>query len=307
MKEKLLLLIALFVSTLVKAQDINCNIIINSSAIPNVDQKIFKTLQQGLLTFVNTRKWAVEEIKTEEAIDVNFNITLLKKGDAPDSYEAKLTIQSSRPVYGTDYNSTIVNYIDNAFKFKYVQFQAIDFNENRIVGNDPLVSNLSATIAYYIYLSLGLNYDSYKLKAGQEYFNKALNIVNNAPEGYGITGWKNNEAKNKNRYWFVDNILNSRFSSFREVIYNYHRNGLDQMISNKEEAQKVILKTISTLTLLNGENPGSAILYFYFNAKNEELLNILSSAPAEERATLLPQMAILDVTNANKYNALIKN
>jgi hypothetical protein len=307
MKEKLLLLIALFVSTFVKAQDINCNIIINSSAIPNVDQKIFKTLQQGLLTFVNTRKWAVEEIKTEEAIDVNFNITLLKKGDAPDSYEAKLTIQSSRPVYGTDYNSTIVNYIDNAFKFKYVQFQAIDFNENRIVGNDPLVSNLSATIAYYIYLSLGLNYDSYKLKAGQEYFNKALNIVNNAPEGYGITGWKNNEAKNKNRYWFVDNILNSRFSSFREVIYNYHRNGLDQMISNKEEAQKVILKTISTLTLLNGENPGSAILYFYFNAKNEELLNILSNAPAEERAALLPQMAILDVTNANKYNALIKN
>ncbi len=286
------------------AQDVTCKVVINSSAIANVDQKIFATLKQSLTNFVNNRKWTNEEFKTEEAIDINFNITLTKKDADADIYEAKLSVQSSRPVFGTDYYSTLLNYVDNSFRFKYVQFQPIDFNENRVTANDVLVSNLSATMAYYIYLAIGLNYDSYKLKGGQEYYTKAQNIVNNAPEGAGITGWKSNESKNKNRYWFVDNLLNTRFVAIREIYYNYHRKGLDQLGTNKANANTVILNTISALSILNSENPGSAIIFLYFNAKGEEYLNIISNTPKDNRASLIPQLALLDVTNATKYNAL---
>ncbi len=287
------------------AQELNAQVILNAQAIQNnVDVKIFKNLEQSLKDFLNTTKFTKDEYGALEKIECQFNLTIQKVGKEANSYEAKLSINASRPVYGADYQSSILNYIDKEVMFKYVQFQPVDFNETRVAGNDPLAANLSAIFAYYAYYIIGLDMDSYKQSGGSDYFNKARNIVSNAPEGYGIDGWK--PEGSKNRYWLVDNILNSRFIPFREAYYYYHRNGLDQMTTNAEEANIAILNTISTIYQVNMESPGSALLLAFFSTKNAEYLNILTQASMEEKLKLVPMLSMLDVPNASKYSALLK-
>jgi Domain of unknown function (DUF4835) len=297
----LLVCIAIFAN----AQEINGTVTVNGSAIQGVDAQLFKTLEQSLNEFINSRHWTTDEITLNEKIEANFNITFVKKNtDAENSYTCKLSVQVSRPIYGTTYKSPILNYIDKEVVFRYIQFQPIDFNENRIATNDPLASNLSATMAYYIYLALGLDYDSYALKGGTPYYNKALNIINNAPEGNGISGWK--REGNKNRYWVIDNLLNSRFNEFRNQFYLYHRKGFDMMSTKQKEGETVVKDGLDKLAQLNNENPTSAIMSLYFATKNTEYYNILSTATDEEKTNLIPLIAAVDVTNAQKYLALIK-
>jgi Domain of unknown function (DUF4835) len=306
--KKILILLSVICTQITQgyAQEMNAKVVVNGAAVQNtVDQKVFKAMEQGLQDFINKRKWTNDEWANTEKIECQFNITITKRAtDVPDAYEAKLSIQASRPVYGTDYSSPILNYVDKDFIFKYIQYQPIDFNENRVAGNEALVSNLSATIAYYAYYILGLDYDTYKLKSGNEYYAKALNIVSNAPEGNGISGWKNEGTKN--RYWLVDNIMSARFAAFREVLYNYHRNGLDAMAKNSKEGTDVILSTISSLYQINSEAPGSAILFLYFSTKNNEYYNILAKASMQEKLKVVPQLSMLDVPNATKYGELLK-
>jgi Domain of unknown function (DUF4835) len=307
MKKIIIIIIAYLGNTiLANAQELNAKIVVNGTAVQNnVDQKIFKALEQSLQDFLNKRKWTNDEFGNTEKIDCQFNITITKRAkDMEDAYEAKLSIQASRPVYQTDYSSPILNYVDKDFIFKYIQFQPVDFNENRVAGNEPLVSNLTATLAYYVYYIIGLDYDTYKLKGGSDYYNKARNIVSNAPEGNGVSGWKNEGTKN--RYWLVDNILNSRFSGFRDVLYSYHRNGLDAMTKTPAEANAIVLNTIPTLYQINSETPGSAILFLYFSTKNTEYYNMLSKASMAEKIKLVPQISMLDVPNATKYSELLK-
>jgi hypothetical protein len=304
---KFIAILVLFVSCCqtIHAQELNAKIIVNGTAVQNViDLKTFKTLEQGLQDFLNKRKWTTDEFTTAEKIDCQFNLTITKQGKEGDTYEAKLSIQAARPVYNTDYTSPILNYVDKDVYFKYIQFQPLDFNENRVAGNDPSIANLPAILAYYVNYIIGLDYDSYKLKGGSEYFSKAMAIVNNAPEGAGINGWKNEGAKN--RYWLADNMLSARFVNFREVMYNYHRNGLDIMAKTPEEGLEVILNSIKTLSQINTETPSSALLFLYFSTKNLEYYNFLSKASAEDKQRLIPLISMLDVPNATKYSSLFR-
>jgi Domain of unknown function (DUF4835) len=299
-----LMLLAPFLQS--NAQELNAKVVVNASAVQNtVDLKIFKSLEQGLEDFLNKRKWTSDEFTTAEKIDCQFNISITKKAkDAADIFEAKLSVQSSRPVYQTDYSTPLLNYVDKEFVFKYVQFQPIDFNENRVAGNDPITANLTATLAFYVYYMIGLDYDSYKLKGGTDYFSKAMAIVNNAPEYSGITGWKNEGTKN--RYWLADNILNARFGAFRETFYNYHRLGMDEMTKAPAAATNAMLATIGSLYTINFETPGSALLFMYFSTKNNEYYNLLTKASQEDKLKLIPQISMLDVANATKYSGLLK-
>jgi Domain of unknown function (DUF4835) len=295
----------LFQSNKIIAQELNAKIIVNASAVQNsTDIKIFKTLEQGLQDFLNKRKWTLDEYTMDEKIECQFNLTIIKKGKDADCYDAKLSVQAARPVFQTDYVSPILNYVDKDIYFKYIQFQPLDFNENRVAGNDPSIGNLPAIMAYYVNYIIGLDYDSYKLKGGSEYFAKVMAIVNNAPEGSGITGWKNEGAKN--RYWLADNMLSARFVNFREVMYTYHRNGLDAMAKNPPEALDVILESIKTLSQLNMETPSSALLFLYFSTKNNEYYNFLSKASTEDKQKLIPLISMLDVPNATKYSGLLR-
>ena len=234
---------------------------------------------------------------------MNILINLLTKTE-DDIYAATFSIQTSRPVYNTSYTSSLVNHVDKDVVFKLNQFTQIQFDENRISGNDAMTSNLSALIAYYVYISLGLDYDSYKLNGGTVYYNKALNIVNNAPEeGKSISGWKAIEGT-KNRYWIIDQLLNPRFAGLRSYLYTYHREGFDLLSTKPEEAKTKILSGIPTLGLIQRENPGAFLLQFFFNAKSDELTKLLALVPQEKRGTYINLLMQMDVTNANKYNNL---
>lgn len=288
------------------AQELNCKVMVMTDQIQGIEPKVFKTLQQAMGDFVNTRKWGSDNFETKEKIECVFTLILNKQIDGIEGgYQGKLNIQSNRPIFNSSYSSTMVNYVDNDVTIKYIEFQALDFNDTRIAGNDPLEANLTATIAYYCYLILGLDYDSYSLKGGSEFYAKAQNIVNNAPEHKLITGWKPGENQ-RNRYWLIDQTLNSRFSEMRTVYYNYHRLGLDLLTSDEESARTTINAIFPTLERVNADNPSSQIMRFFFYAKSDEVLNYLAKTPLADKQKFIPMLTVLDVMNAGKYLALLK-
>ena len=293
----------LFVSA-ANAQELRANVSVQPGPklSSSTDRKVLTTLQGALSEFINNRRWTEDAFTPAERIECNF---LLNITDAlgNNTYKATLTIQATRPVYNASYTSSLLNTQDVNLVFKYVEFQPLEFNEQRIVGNDPLVSNLTATVAYYIYIVLGLDYDSFSLRGGDPYFKKALNIVNNAPDGRDIAGWKAFEG-NRNRYWLQDNLLNVKFSRFHDVMYQYHRLGLDRMYEDVKEGRAAIMNCLNMLMAIHEDVPNSMLMQVFFNAKNNELLKIFAGAPPQEKARAAQMMAQLDVPNANKYQQL---
>ena len=250
-------------SAQMNAQEIKANITIVSSRVGNtVNPSVFRTLQTALNNFINNRKWTSDNFQPNERIECNFLLNLDATADA-NVYNADLTVQAARPVFNTSYLSPIVNYRDESVTFKYVEFQQLDFNENRVSGSDPIASNLTATLAYYVYMILGFDYDSFSLRGGETYFQKAQNIVNNAPDGRGISGWKAFDGV-RNRYWLVENMLNSRYAVMHDVYYNYYRMGMDKMYEDENQARAEILNVLNLLNNFYTENPNKMINQFCF-------------------------------------------
>jgi hypothetical protein len=288
------------------AQELNCKVNVLGDQITGVDQKVFATMAQDAAAFVNTRKWSSDEFENREKIDCIFTIILTKTLEGVEGgFSGRIAIQATRPVYGTSYVTNLINYTDKDFAFKYIQFQPFDFNDNRVTGNDPLVSNLTAVMAFYANLILGFDYDSYSLRGGTEFFNKALNIVNNAPENRFIMGWKAMEGQ-RNRFWLSDQILNSRFSAFRDNYYKYHLQGLDLLSTEAETGRKNINAIFAPLQQINTENPSSILLAFFFAAKNEEIKNFVQQNSTAEKQRIVPILSQIDVTNAAKYGELLR-
>jgi len=175
----------------------------------NVNKNTFQTLQTAINNFINNRKWTNDTYTANERIECNFLLNL-ESTDELNVYSASLTIQAARPVFNTNYLSPLINFKDDNFTFKYLEFQQLDFNDNRVTGNDPLASNLTAVFAYYAYMILGFDGASFAMHGGDPYFQKAQNVVNNAPDGRNITGWKAFDGI-RNRYWLVNNILDTRY------------------------------------------------------------------------------------------------
>jgi hypothetical protein len=286
-----------------QAQELNCKVKILHNAIQNVDKQVFTQMERAISDFVNTRKWTNDQYNTTEKIDCNIMFNLTKRVDE-DLYEATMTIQASRPVYNAGYTSPTVNFLDKEVVFKYSQFTPLEFNDNRIVGNDAMVSNLTALIAFYTYVILGLDYESFQKEGGIELFKKAQNIANNAPEqGKTISGWRPVEG-NRNRYWIIDQMLNPRFKFFREYWYTMHREALDNMYNKPEESRKLIVEGLPKLVQLQRENPGAILIQFFFGAKSDELASVVAQVPKEQRTQYITMLQQLDVPNAQKYNAL---
>ncbi len=285
------------------AQELLCKVRVMHDKITNVDKEVFNGMERQITEFINNRKWTNDQFNVGEKIECNILMNLTKHTE-DDVYEATLNIQASRPVFNSGYMSPTVNFIDRDFKFRYSQFTPLQYNDNRVSGNDALASNLTATLAYYCYLIIGLDYDSFEANGGTDYFKKAQNIVNNAPEsGNVITGWKAVEGT-KNRYWIIDQLLSPRFTTFRSVWYQMHRIALDNMYKAPEESRKTILESIAKLSQLQKDNPGAILIQFFFNAKSDEIMSIMAQVPKEQRAVYVTMLQQLDVPNAQKYAAL---
>ncbi len=300
----LFFLLCLFI-TVAHAQELRARVNIISNRVNNsVDKKTFTTLQTALNDFVNNSKWSNDTYGANEKIDCNFLLNLESTGE-PNVYKASLTIQSGRPVFNSSYVSPVINYQDNDVTFKYVEFQQLEFNETRVSGTDPLVSNLTAIIAYWIDMILGFDYDSFSPRGGNIYFQKAQNIVNNAPEGRNISGWKPFDGT-RNRYWLAENLLNSKYSIFHDVIYNYYRMGMDKLYDQEAAARLNILNVLSMLNTFNTQNPNTMILQFFFQSKTQELIQIFSKANPADKAKALDYLKRLDVSSATKYEDQLK-
>ena len=282
-------------------QELNCKIKIGHDKILNTDPAIFTSMERAVTEFINTRKWTSDEWQPAERIDCNIMINLTGK-DASDQdlYTATFSIQATRPVHNSGYTTPLINYLDRDFVFHYSQFTQLQFDDNRITGPDPLASNLTAMLAYYAYMVLALDYDSFAPNGGNAMFKKAQNVVNNAPEQGSIHGWKAFEEK-RNRYWIVDQLQSPRFESLRKYWYSYHREGMDLMYSKPADGKTKILSGITTMNTLQKENPGATIIQFFFNAKSDEIMRIVSQTPQAERAQYLPMLSAMDVANATKY------
>jgi hypothetical protein len=295
----------LFVLQQADAQELNARVTVVSTRVGNnVNKNTFTTLQTALMNFLNNRKWTGDKFGANEKIDCNFLLNLESTNDA-NVYTASLTIQSARPAYNSTYLSPIINYKDDNVIFKYIEFQQLEFNENRVSGSDPLVSNLTAVFGYYAFVVLGFDYASFSPHGGDPFFQKAQNIVNNAPDGRNISGWKAFDGI-RNRYWLVENMLNSRYSIMHDVYYNYYRLGMDKLYEDDNAARTELLNVLNLLNNFNSENPNTMINQFFFQGKSTELIKIFSKALPQDKARAKEMLSKLDLTNSSKYKDELK-
>ncbi len=282
------------------AQELLARVSVSAARVStNVDKKIFNTLQTQLNNLLNNRRWTNDQFQPNEKIECSFLLNIENTLEA-NVYKATLTIQAARPVFNTTYKSALVNFIDNDVAFKFVEFQPVEFNENRVQGTDALAANLPAILAYYAYMIIGLDYDSFSPKGGENYFRKAQNIITNAPEGKNISGWRVFDGQ-RNRYWLNENMINNRYNLVHDIIYTYYRSGLDKMFEAADEARANVLQGLTQLDAFNKENANTMILPFLLQGRDQELIGVFKKGTNEQKAKAVDLLSTLDVVNANKY------
>ncbi|MEY3208721.1 MAG: hypothetical protein RL064_752 [Bacteroidota bacterium] len=299
------LLLGALLSISVTAQELSATVTIQSSKVDNqVDPKLFSQLQIQLKDFLNQRKWTSDNFSLEEKIDCSFYITI-ESVVSPGVFDAKLSVISNMPVYNANYTSSLLNMQDASFTFKYQLSQPIEFNENRVQGADALEANLTATLAYYVYVILGLDYDSFSLKGGAPYFSKALNIVYNAPEGSGIAGWKSYDGQ-RNRYVFIDNLTKSGYDPIHQVLFSYYREGLDQMAEKPEIAKTAVLNALMSMQELTEANTNMMTVPILMQGKFSEITGLFSNADKSIKKQVLTTLSSIDIANLNKYKDILE-
>lgn len=303
MKKFTFIFLLFILASHVQAQELQAKLSVLANKVnAKVDKKIFQTLQTGLSNFLNNRKWSNTSYQPNEKIRCNFLLSIDQElGD--NIYKASLTIQASRPVFNSAYESTLINFIDNDVTFRYVEFQPIEFNENRVQGNDPMVANITAVLAYYVNVILGLDADSFAPRGGDVFFQKAQNIVNNAPEASNISGWKTFDGV-RNRYRLVENLQDTRFNLIHDAIYSYYRKGLDQFYDNEEAARTGVVAALNFLTVLNKDYPNSMVMQFFFQGKSNELVKMFSRANQDMKVQARDMLVKLDIANTTVYKEL---
>ena len=303
-KIKLLIALLLF-ANLIHAQELKARVTVVSTKVGSaVNKNVFQTLQTSLNNFLNNRKWTAETYGVNERIECNFLLNL-ESTDELNVYAASLTIQAARPIFNSSYLSPIVSFKDDNISFKYQEFQQLDFNENRVSGNDPQASNLTAVLAYYAYMIIGFDAVSFSPHGGDVYFQKAQNVVNNAPDGRSITGWKAFDGR-RNRYWLAENILNSRYAVMHDVYYNYYRLSMDKLYDDEKSARTEMLNVLNMLDKFDTENPNTMIIQFFFQGKSTELIKVFSKAAPQDKARAADVLSKIDITNAGKYKDELK-
>jgi hypothetical protein len=302
MRVKILILFSIVILQIPKAwcQEFQANVTVLSNRIStSVNKQIFSTLQTALYNFLNGRKWTNIAFNNNEKIQCNFILNLSGSTDN-NTYTAALTIQTGRQIFNTTYQSPLMNYMDESVAFKYIQYQDLDFNENRVGGTDPLTANLTAVFAYYAYIILGLNFDSYGLRGGDPYFQKAQNIVSNAPEASALNGWKPFDGL-RNRYWLVENLTNPKYNPMHDAMYSYYRQGLDQMYDHETDGRVAVMNALITLNSINNEFPNIMFMQFFFQGKGAEIGNVFKRGTPDEKSRALDILSRVDISNLNQY------
>ncbi|HKG08462.1 MAG TPA: DUF4835 family protein [Pedobacter sp.] len=298
MKRYIVILIALLIfKGAAQAQELNARVQIQAPAVPNIDRRNIDVLQKIVTEFLNNNKWTTETYAPQERIECNFVITITD-WDGSNSYKAEAQIQSSRPVYGSAYNSTLLNLNDKDFDFGYSEGQSLDFSDQNFI------SNLSSLLGYYAYTIIGLDKDSFSNLGGTALFKKAQNLLNNA-QNSGNKGWKAFDGL-RNRYWLNENLLNKGFEDLRVFIYDYHFNGLDRLQDNSGRGVKKMITLLTGLRQMDKQKLGSIFPNFYFASKADEVVNVfsISTGDPSDRIKAYNLLVEIDPANINRYEAL---
>jgi hypothetical protein len=292
-------------TTSIQAQELNARVSVVANRVGNnVNRSAFQTLQTSLNNFLNNRKWTSETYTVQERIGCNFLLNL-ESTDELNLYKASLTIQCARPIFNSTYLSPLINFKDDNIVFKYQEFQQLEFNDNRVTGNDPSVSNLTAVFAYYVYMIIGFDAASFSKGSADKFFQKAQNIVNNAPDGGLISGWRAFDGI-RNRYWLAENVLNSRYAVMQDIYYNYYRTGMDQLYQDEKTARANMLEVLVQLDNFIAENPNKMISQFFLQGKASELINLFLKGTPQEKSKVVEILSRIDISNANRYKDELK-
>lgn len=294
----LLIVIIVFANTSLIAQELICQVSVNSEQIQGSDRHIYDNMQSAIREFVNNRRWTAFEYKVEEKIECSMLITLSERV-ADDEFKGTIQVQSRRPIYGSSYNSVILNMMDKDLQFKYLETQPLDFDEN------SHLSNLTSVLAFYVYMIIGLDFDSYTQYGGSPYFTKAQAVVNNA-QNSPEKGWKAFESK-KNRYWMVENLLNQSYSALRICMYNYHLKGLDVMKDNIQTGRAGVTTGIENLQKAYREKPGLYFTQLFIDSKRDEICNIYAGAAISDKNKVVAMLKEVDPSHSGDYNEKILN
>ncbi|MDC6351740.1 DUF4835 family protein [Zeaxanthinibacter sp. PT1] len=252
------------------AQELNCTVTVNSEQVSQTNQQIFRTLERSLSDFINKSKWTNKVYLENERVNCRMFITVEEYEN--NRFKANIQLQSSRPVFNTSYQSPVFNYKDNDFNFEYIEFQPLVYNEN-VFG-----SNLVGVVAYYAYIMLGLDADTFALEGGTEFYERAQQIVTQA-QGSGFSGWGQTAAENRSRFQLVDNLMSNTFREYRIALYNYHRKGMDVLADNNTTGKQVVAGTLRLFETMISRRPNALLIQTFFDAKSEEIKNIFSDGP----------------------------
>ena len=284
----------------IHAQELRCEVKINTAQIAQANQSIFEGFEAGVRDFMNNTKWTEEEYEEFEKIQcqIFINVTNQEKSATgqiiPNSYSGTITVISQRRVYNSAFDSPLLNHQDKAFSFAYLPNQAFFFSEN------ASQSNLTSVLAFYAYLIIGLDKEGMAPKGGDAELLKAQAVVNNS-QNLSEPGWRSTE-NNSNRYWIINDYLNQAFSPLRDLYYDYHRLGMDLLVSDFKSGRIACLKSLEKLEKIWDQRPNAFLLQMFYNATRQEIINLLKNAPAAEKAALIPILKKTDPAQGSKYD-----
>ena len=288
---KLLLIVFVFCALSSKAQELNCDIVVNAQLTGNENVQVFKTLERQLNEFVNNTKWTNKSFAQNERINCSMVINI--NSYSGDSFQGSIQVLSSRPVYNSSYSTPIYTYNDRDFSFQYQEFQNINFNPNQFQ------SNLVSVLAFHVYIILGMDADSFELNGGTPYYQQARTIMSYS-QGSNYRGWKPEDGL-QSRFILIDNLLSPTYKEYRSTMYDYHISGLDTMHQNPRGAKQSIADALEAMAPMNNRRPNSFVLRVFFDAKANEIEDVFTDGPSVSITDLVASLTRMAPNFANKW------
>ena len=292
------IIIMLIISVLsANAQELQCSVSVQSASVQGTNKQIYENMRNALSDFMNNQIWTNDRYDNKERIECSFNFNITDQ-IASNEFKGTLTVQLRRPVFNSAYTTTMINLQDNDIQFRYNEGQQLAFNPSSYDSD-----NLIPILAFYAYFMLGMDYDSFSMNGGTDYFKKAETIVNQA-QSSTFAGWKSYDGT-KNRYWLINNALDDNHKIFRTQVYNYHRKGLDQMADNVDMGRTAIFDTLDEFRKVKQRSSRNAyLLSLFFTAKADEIVNIFSESPVMEKNMAYEYLSAADPGNISKYEKI---
>lgn len=300
MRNLLVFIFTLMLFSPLLGQELNCNVVVNvGPAVETTERRIFQDMETAFYQFLNNTEWTRDVYRNQERINCNLVITI-EKMPAVGNFIASVQVQASRPIYGTDYESILLNFADRDWQFQYNESQPLQYNDN------TFTNNITSILAFYVYVILGFDYDSFSNLGGTEYFESARQVVNNAQQA-SRKGWSQFEGNTRNRFWLAENLNNQQLTPVREAMYTYHRKGLDVFSTDQDQGRQEILASLKRLEQANQRKPNSILIIAFFDAKKDEMISIFSEGNIQVRRDAYNILSQIDPSNTDEYEVIISN